>query len=347
MTSEPQFLQAAFAANLHKLAVCPHSHLTVAVSGGLDSMVLLHLLAHIPAEARPQLTVAHLNHGLRESESAEDQRLVESACEQVGLSFVTKTLASGLIANVQKQTVEEAARSYRYQWLEETAVEVGATAIATGHHADDQAETVLHHLARGTGLRGLQGMLPDRKLPLGIRLLRPLLEFSRNQLQNYANWQQIAFREDSTNTDTRFTRNKIRHELLPTVSLKNGSTIKQQLNQLAGSAAEAINVLDRISTDLAEVSIITRTADHVLLRADSLASVPAAVRCHFFTWLWIQQSWPRQKMTVTHWNRLSEAVEMPSTRRFQLPGRVEMTRTDDWIRLLKSLGDKISPNSRR
>ena len=334
MTSDPKSLATKVATHLRRLAILPNSHLIVAASGGLDSMVLLHLLSHLPKDARPLLTVAHLNHGLRRSESAEDQRLVKSICEKSRLPFVTHTLDSVTITNAHRQTIEEAARSLRYQWLENVAQKAGSAAIVTGHHADDQTETVVHHLSRGTGLRGLQGMLPDRRLPSGIRLLRPLIAFSRRQLQAYANLWQVEFRDDSTNIDTAFTRNKIRHQLIPRVSAENQPDFPAIVNQLASSAAEAVSLLDQISQNLADASIVTRTANHVLLRVESIEKQPQLIRSHFFTWLWIQQAWPRQKMTSPHWQKLSEAITEPESPRFQLPGRVDVIRTGQWIRLV-------------
>ena len=297
-------------------------------------MVLLHRLGQLPANVRPQLTVAHLNHGLRKSESDADQRLVSSICDQWHLPFVTKTLDSDQIANTQQQTIEEAARSIRYRWLEETAQKTGATAIVTGHHADDQAETVAHHLVRGTGVRGLQGMLPVRTLPTGIRLLRPLLGFSRKQLRNYASFQQIAFREDATNVDTAFTRNKIRHDLIPQINSENQADVTQSLTQLAASAADTVQVLDEICQELATAAFVTCTSSHVLIAVQPFANLPDLIQSHFFTWLWIQQAWPRQKMTSAHWQRLSAAVRGSAPLRFQLPGRVDVTRERQWMRLV-------------
>lgn len=335
MHPKPNLLPAAFAANLAKLGISRASHLTVAVSGGLDSMVLLHLLFSLEPPAKPKLTVAHLNHRLRDSESEADQQLVASVCSELRLPFVTKTLKKGVIQNAHQQTVEEAARSLRYQWLEEIASGDGATVIATGHHSDDQAETVLHHLTRGTGLRGMQGMLPERRLKEGTRLLRPLLPFSRQQIQNHANQLQISFREDSTNADVAFTRNKIRQQLASLEIAGGEAVFPEQLIQLASSAEDAVRSLDKISEQLASASVVTRTKDHVLLRAESLAKMPCLIRSHFFTWLWIQQDWPRQKMTVAHWKRLSEATKTPAPLRFQLPGRAEITRIGHWIRLFR------------
>lgn len=336
MNPDLETLEAGVVSNLNELGISANSHLIVAVSGGLDSMVLMHMIAQLPSGKRPSMTVGHLNHGLRDSESDLDQRCVELACEQFRLPFVTKTLADGQIDGVKKQTIEEAARSIRYQWLEETALATGSTAIATGHHADDQIETVLHHLIRGTGLRGLQGMQRERYLPMGIRLLRPLLPFSRNQLQSYADHWQIAIREDSTNVDTTFTRNKIRHQLIPTATTQDGADLIRTVSQLGSSATDGISVLDRISLELASSSIVTRTANHVLLRVSPLGKMPDLVRSHFFTWLWIQQAWPRKKMATSHWQKLSEATKKAAPLRFQLPGRVDVIRQSEWLRLVRN-----------
>lgn len=333
-------LPAEFLNSLNELNVSSASSLVVAVSGGLDSMVLLRLLSEQfslnrrPERSRPGIQVAHLNHGLRGSESDADQTFVEAACRCSGLPFVTKTLAVGQVAEVRKQSTEEAARSIRYAWLEEVAIASRADVILTAHHSDDQIETVVHNLLRGTGLRGIQGMQAVRRLKSGVRLVRPLLSCSRSRLREYAESKQITFREDSSNENLEFTRNRLRHQVLPCLLEQGGAGVTEELLRLSKSASDASKILDRMS-GMAAACIVTRTDDHVLLRASPLMSMPDFARAHFFTWLWRQQNWARQRMTEKHWQKLSKASVAGSFKRFQLPGRVDVSSVSGFIRFIR------------
>lgn len=177
----------------------PAGKYVVAVSGGVDSVVLLHLLASRPDM---QLTVAHFDHGIRE-DSAEDRRLVQALAERYGLPFVYHAAALG------PDTGEALAREARYRFLHQVRETVGAEAVVTAHHQDDLLETVILNLLRGTGRRGLSSL----KSTDIVR--RPLLGVSKKELLRYAKGEGLKWREDSTNTDERYVRNYLRWHILP------------------------------------------------------------------------------------------------------------------------------------
>lgn len=329
-------LLAEFQDCLPALGISKTCRVVAAVSGGLDSMVLLQLMVGISDGHRPKIQVAHLNHGLRGRESDQDQAFVEAACRRYGLPFLTKTLAAGQVSGTRKQSVEEAARSIRYAWLEEIAVASHADFVLTAHHEDDQLETVVHNLIRGSGFRGIQGMRSVRCLKSTVRLVRPLLEVSRSRLSDYAEDQRIAFREDLSNADLAFTRNRLRHQVLPALLEQGGAEVAAELFLLAKSASQTTEILDRLSHQVALACIVTRTANHVLLRARPVAEMPDFVAAHFFTWLWMQQNWARQKMTSKHWGKLSEAVSKDEFKRFQVPGRVDVSSVSGFVRLVRT-----------
>ncbi len=172
----------------------------VAVSGGLDSVVALHLVRTCFPTCR--IAVAHLDHGAR-PESAEDARRVAELATSLGLDFITER------AKLASHS-ESVWRHARYDFLGRAADDWGADVIVTAHHADDQVETVLFRMARGAGTRGLAG-IPERR----GRLVRPLLPFHREQLHAYARARELAWREDESNSDMRHARNRIRHRVLP------------------------------------------------------------------------------------------------------------------------------------
>lgn len=184
----------------------PEQPVLVAVSGGMDSMVLLHVLR---AEGYP-VTAAHADHGLRGAESLADHDHVRRYCDQWNIPFVSGSLPV-LEARVGSgRSLEMVARDLRYAWLNETAVLAGLRAIAMAHHRNDAVETLLMHLLRGTGIAGWAG-IPRRS----GNVVRPLLSVGRDEILAYASTHRIPFREDSSNTDLAFLRNRVRHELLP------------------------------------------------------------------------------------------------------------------------------------
>ena len=187
----------------------PGATVVAAVSGGIDSMVLLDLLASLD-EYRLNLVVAHLNHLLRGEESDRDEAFVREAADRHGIPCIVRRIEVRQLAREQRLSLEEAGRVARHELLEQTLGETGARAVALGHHADDQAETVLMRLLRGAGSGGLSGMAHRS----GWKV-RPLLDAGREQIAEYARIREIPFREDSSNTDRRFLRNRVRHELLP------------------------------------------------------------------------------------------------------------------------------------
>ena len=180
-----------------------------AVSGGRDSMALLHLLGVLGAEEGFQVAAAHFNHRLRPT-ADRDEAFVRSWCAGRGIPLLCGSGDVSAFAREAGRSVEDAARELRYRFLEETAEDLGADRIAAAHHREDNAETVLLHLLRGAALQGLGGIPPVRG-----RIVRPLLETAREDINQYIRRHSIPFVEDETNSDTAFTRNRLRLEVLP------------------------------------------------------------------------------------------------------------------------------------
>lgn len=187
----------------------PGALILCAVSGGRDSMALLHLLTALAEEGGFRVHAAHFNHHLRPT-ADRDEDFVRRWCGDRGIPLTCGGGDAAAFAKAAGTSLEDGARQLRYRFLEETADQVGAARIATAHHREDNAETVLLHLLRGTGLRGLGGIPPVRG-----RIVRPLLETGRGEIDAYAARHQIPYREDETNADPRFTRNRLRLEVMP------------------------------------------------------------------------------------------------------------------------------------
>lgn len=208
----------------------------VGVSGGPDSLCLLHLLVNLRAEFDLTLSVAHLNHQLRGRDAQADADFVTEIATGWQLPVRVEACDVGTLASHRKQSIEEAARQIRYAFLWRAAIEVGARKIAVGHNADDQVETILMHFLRGSGLAGLRGMLPqieiarlrlnradipDQLTASSPTIIRPLLEISRQEIENYCQENRLSPRRDYTNEDTTYYRNRLRHELIPYLETYN------------------------------------------------------------------------------------------------------------------------------
>ena len=184
-----------------------HKRILCAVSGGEDSMTMLHLLCAVQEELDLKLAVATLHHGIR-SEAEKERQLVKSFCEAHNIPFFTARAV--LAKGGDGRTSEQTARRCRYAFLDHTAKKWKADAIALAHHREDQAETVLLRILRGTGMRGIAGMAVEHG-----RYWRPLLHVPKDWIHEYAQEQKIPFLQDASNLDTAYLRNRIRHELLP------------------------------------------------------------------------------------------------------------------------------------
>ena len=207
----------------------------VGVSGGPDSLCLLHLLRRLAPESHLTLHVAHLNHGLRGAEAEADAQAVAELAAGWGLPYTIGRADVPSLAAETRASIEEAARQARYDFLQGVARAAGAGTIAVGHNADDQAETVLMHFLRGSGLAGLRGMLPRTALGQGF-LISPLLETPRDRVEAYCAAHGLQPRRDLSNADTTIYRNRLRHELLPLLEGYNPA-IRQVLGHTAGVLA--------------------------------------------------------------------------------------------------------------
>ncbi len=210
------------------------SGMLCAVSGGADSVCLLHMMLELSKKEGFSVYAAHFNHGLRGAEAARDEEFVRGLCEKWGVRCVFG--AGDVKARIYEtgETVEEGARALRYAFLQEAALRVGAERIATAHTANDQAETVLFRLARGTGSLGLGGIPAVRG-----EVIRPLLELSRREVEAYLKAREIPFVVDSTNADTRYARNHLRARVLPALEEVNRRAVEHICRSAALLALES------------------------------------------------------------------------------------------------------------
>jgi len=191
--------------------LAPGEHVLIALSGGADSVALLRCLHRLAPRLNIALTVAHLNHGIRGPEADADEDFVRQLSADLHLQFFSEAIDAKRMAKAAGQNLEEVARQARYDFLNRIAGTIGAHKIAVGHTLNDQAETILFRLIRGSGIEGLSAIHPI----IEGRVIRPLLECSRDSILDYLKQTGMGYREDSTNRDVHYTRNRIRLELLP------------------------------------------------------------------------------------------------------------------------------------
>ena len=202
----------------------------VAVSGGVDSVALLDLLRQ---QTGIEIVVAHFDHGIRQ-DSSEDRKLVESLAKNYGLLFVSEE------GNLGPNASEAIARDARYEFLRNVVNENSASAVITAHHQDDLLETAILNMLRGTGRKGLTSLVSNSEI------VRPLLNVSKADLIKYAEDNNLEWREDSTNTDTTYLRNYVRHNLLSQFSEQNKKNLMKKLNELKDTNNELDKLLNEI-----------------------------------------------------------------------------------------------------
>lgn len=247
----------------------------VAVSGGADSVALLDILSSL-ADLHLRPVVAHLNHTLRGEESDADEEFVLNLAQSYGLPAELERVDVKEFSRMKGLSLEEGGRVARYSFFNYVARRYGANAVALGHHADDQAETVLMRLLRGSGTTGLCAMAPKS----GENLVRPLLAATRREIEAYLHGRGLSYRHDSSNSDTGFLRNRIRHELIPCLETYNPA-IRDRLVAMAETLARDEEVLE-----LATAGAFARSAgwihDKVTLDIAGCRAEPAGLRYRLY-----------------------------------------------------------------
>lgn len=228
------------AVDLHAM-ICDGDRVLVALSGGADSVALLHLFLDLQSRIEFDICAAHLNHGLRGKESMEDERFVKELCQKFAIPCITTREDIQKKAKENRTSLEVAGREARLVFLKKTSEKVKANKIAFGHTMNDQAENVLFRMMRGSGTKGLSSMRP-----LEGSMIRPLLTISRKEIESYLHCKQSSFRTDSSNDDMRFTRNKIRHNLIPFLREQFNPQIVETLSRMATVLSEEDVFLDAV-----------------------------------------------------------------------------------------------------
>lgn len=301
-------------------------HVLVAVSGGADSVALLRLLVetHLLQPGAGEIVVGHFNHQLRGDHSNEDEAFVMRLSDELGIDVVTAkaALPSGPVS-------EEQARGARYEFLLRAAEKLGARYVATAHTADDQIETVLMRVLRGSGIDGLAGIPWARPLSPSVTLVRPLLGVRRTEIEEYLASLGQSYQTDGSNLESTFTRNWVRGELLPKIRERLPDDPDRAILRLAQQAREWRDAIAQLSTELAEVAVDIELGDvvrRIAFDCSVLAVHPSIVVQQVARHAWRSAGWSEQAMTMSDWERIAAAIAHPDSAAFTLPGDVDARR---------------------
>ncbi|MEF8787717.1 MAG: tRNA lysidine(34) synthetase TilS [Planctomycetota bacterium] len=282
-THTPQLVEKAESCIRHNDLLPQDEPVVVALSGGPDSVALLLALHELGLreERDVDLVAAHLNHCLRGDESDAEQRFCRDLAAELELTFYTDEIDVRQAAEEDWRSLEDAARRCRYRFLADAADRAGASRIATGHHRDDLAETVLMRLIRGCGVRGLAAFSPRDPIPIQrshLEVVRPLFECRGREILAFLRWRQQNYCTDSSNEDSHFLRNRIRHELLPHLRENYRQFSVDSLAALATSAGEMTEMVDRALDTAWNGLCVERSGDELSLDADALLQMATALR---------------------------------------------------------------------
>lgn len=301
----------------------------VAVSGGADSVALLRGLVALTRQSSAELVVGHFDHRLRDGAS-KDARFVAKLCRKLDVRCEMGRTQENL-RKTQDGSLEQVAREARYEFLTQVARQSGARYIATGHTADDQAETILHRVVRGTGLRGLAGIPKTRQITEGVTLIRPLLAISRARVVEYLDAINQPFCTDASNGDECYTRNRIRNSLLPELRKDYNAQVGEALCRLGQIAGEANAYVESVAQELFDASVICSDVAAVV-RLDKLMHLPTLIVRAMLRQVWQTMGWPERDMTFEHWNQLERFALLPlhelAQTTLNLPGDIRATRDE-------------------
>jgi tRNA(Ile)-lysidine synthase len=320
-------------------------HVVVAVSGGADSMALLRGLLELREAFKGAggVHAAHVNHQLQPDADADEAWLL-SECAKLGVPLSVARMDVAALAAVRGDGVEAAAREARYQGLTAMAERVGARFVALGHTRDDQVETILFRVLRGTGLRGLGGIPATRRLSDSVMGVRPMLGLSHEDVLGYLEAIGQAHREDASNLENRFTRNRVRHELLPLLRDEYNHEVDAALVRLGAMASDAQGVIEELAEELLakcrNVGGYRAGGEReIVLSTAPLRSARRILATEALRHAWRQAGFGEQGMTRQWWGRLTQFAQSDAGGdALNLPGNVHATRLEADLLALRAGG---------
>ncbi len=306
--------------------VIARQKLLVAVSGGADSVCLIHILRKLQKELDIELHVAHLNHQLRGAESDADAEYVTDLAQRLGLPAIVESRDVRAYQLQHRLSLEEAAREVRYSFLARTAAEIGAAGVVVGHTADDHVETILMHLLRGSGTRGLRGLLPVNRWQSAdhsLLIVRPLLDLTREETTAYCRRHRLAPRTDTSNLSSEPFRNRIRHQLLPELREYNPQ-VAEALLRTARIAADDLAFIDKEGARLRD-KVTLAEKDSVIINKKEFSTLPSALKRHLLRAAVETLLGNLKDIEAGHIEDIMDALDKPAGKVIGLPDGLNFT----------------------
>lgn len=305
--------------------------IVVAVSGGADSVALFRTLVAIQSELKdrrmPKVIVAHVDHAIRGDASDDDRRFVQSLARQFDAAFDCVRLQWSDGDADRFHASEELLRDARYEALKKIAERNGARYLFTGHHFDDQVETILFRIFRGTGLSGLKG-IPETRCDDWLTIVRPLLKVPKSEIVETLSAINQPFQSDQTNATNDYGRNFIRNQLLVEARTYLGPQVDESIARLAQHACDAVDQQSRLVDDFLSAHPVRHLPDGLVLATDSLRGLPPSMVRAVLIDIWNQQRWPVGQMTFERWQKIAHQIALvaDSAGRYieNLPGDVRL-----------------------
>lgn len=320
--------------------VTPGDKVLVAVSGGPDSIALLHLLYLLKNELGISLHVAHLNHMFRGEESEADAVFVAERARHYSLPVTVESFDVKLYRRRRRLSKQAAAREVRYRFFLSCAAQVGASRVALAHHGDDQAETMMINFLRGTGMGGLKGILPVRE---GF-YIRPFLQIRRAEIENFCSEMDLAFRQDASNLKPIYTRNKIRLKLMPLMEKEYNPELIPALLRLSEICRAEDAYLDQLTTKAFQEVLLAVDKGHISLCLEGLAQTPLALLRRILRQAWQFASGSTGGLDFQHVEGALSLITGGTTgAQIDMPGHVVAVRTYTSLEIKKTSGKKGVP----
>jgi tRNA(Ile)-lysidine synthase len=298
-------------------------HVLVAVSGGPDSVALIHLLHTLSPIFSFSLGIAHLNHSLRRIESEQDAEFVAALAQKLNLPFYMEKQDVRRYQRRHKLSLEEAARQIRYTFLNQVAEANGFNKIALGHHYDDNAELVLMYLLRGSGPLGLSGMPAVR----GKKIVRPLINVKRSQIIDYLTEKGLEYVRDTSNADLNYLRNKLRHDLIPHLLSSYNPKIRETLNRTASIIRSEEQWLAALIDPIFKEALMSQETDKICLSRDGFDKIPLAARRRLIRKAILTVKGNLRRITYSHIDAtIRLAMTGPAVGFLDLPDRIRIRR---------------------
>jgi len=311
----------------------------IGVSGGADSVCLLHVLLELQAEYNLELVIAHLNHGLRREESLRDEAFIKNVSREVNLPCMVTRLERGEYQKIRGTSLQEKARQLRYAFFNEVLEKQCGDKIALGHNADDQAETLLLWLIRGAGTRGLSGIPAVRE---GV-FIRPLIEVERAEIERFLKRRGVAFVQDSSNYETKYLRNRVRCDLIPYLKSRYNPQLVSTLTQTSNILRAEEEYLEGLSEGYTDECLISKERAAIVLNINKLQSFPLAIQLRMLRNGILYIKGNLRQIMYKHLISIIQILNKTgSSKQLPLPGGINVEKEYDRLIIRKGKKDRIS-----